>query len=256
MSRRRLNPLTQHAVVALVAETGHVLTIDDFEHIAHLNRLAEKITEPADKAEREILAMSVPCGNSVLSPPSLAKLYWYATYAVPWFRADEDLLEMAFGFILATDNTRAALVSFSTPDVAEAAVRKWWSSQECTMDEYVQARNRVWHEREDDGEDDGDSVFGPTCALLAREFGENPAWWFYDADVNLIRSMLAEYVASVEAEIKAQRQAMKSSGPRIKPTAPPATPSMAAQRRFRLFQMKLKERWEIQQKSESKLIPA
>jgi len=256
MSKRRLNPLTQRAVAALVAETGHALTLDDFDHIAHLNRLADKITEPADKSEQEILALPVPCGNSVFSPPSLAKLYWYATYAVPWFQKDEDLLEMAFGFILASDNTRACLASLSTPEIAGDAVRTWWAAQECTMDEYVVARNRVWRERDDDEDDEGDSVFGPTCALLAREYGENPAWWFYEADINLIRSMLAEYVASVEAEIKAQRKATKGGGRMAKPVAPPMTPSMQAQRRFRLFLVKLKESWLTKQKSESALTPA
>ena len=239
MPRKSLSPLARQAVSDVVRETGHVLTVDDFEHIAALSSLAEKIERPTDKAETEILSLPVPCGGSVFATPSLAKLYWYAICGSQWFRGDDDMLEMCFGFILAIDNTSESVRGLSTPELAKKTVRDWWSRLDATAEEYIRARDAVWVES-DDG-DDGECDFGPTCALLAREYGENPKWWFYDADINLVRSMLVDHRETIEHELRERRKASKAGAG--KPIAPPASPSMAAQKRFRIYKNKLRERW-------------
>ena len=237
-----LNVMTIQAVNKILQSTGHALVVDDIEHINRLDAQAWRIARPDDQAELDIAGLPVVCGNAMMRSPSLGKLRWFED-ARAWFASDPIMVDIALGYICATDNTENALSEICTREAAEAALTKWWRRLSATPDQYYRALFAVVPQTDSDAA--GRAEYGPTIALLCREYGGTPSYWLWDASVSLCRTMLDDYTHRQEAEYKAATRSKRAGG---RGTAamppPPPTPRLRHLKRFRLMKNALVKRWQ------------
>jgi hypothetical protein len=132
-------------------------------------------------------------------------------------------------------------------------VLKFWRSLHVSEEDFYAALARVLPYREviaeaEDDEEIGEDICGPTCSLLAREFGESPKYWLFEAPIDLATAMTADYTERMQREADAARKQRSakgkhSSGTRS-PGAPQATPKMYAQKKLRTYCKALEKRWQ------------
>ena len=235
-----LKAMTLEAVRSLQAETSHVLDVSDFEDVLALDAAAARVLEPTEQAEIDLHDLPIPCGNVTLHKLTLGKAAWFEQYALKWFGEDEAFLDLVFGYLLTSPNGDTPFAALSDPQAARKTVEAWTRGLTCTADQFRQALLRAHPVVESDHE--SRAQYGPTCALLSREYGESPAYWFYEAHLDLARAMLADYTARIEAEHRAQRRAAHGKGSKL--TAPPPTPTMHAHKRFRELKNTLRAKWQ------------
>jgi hypothetical protein len=240
--------MTRDAVSKLLTETGHQLNLDDVDDILRLELPAAKIETPDDAAECDMLAMPAVCGNVVFLPPTMGKGKWYDECALEWFDDDPALCDVALGFVLCADQTQAAVWDLADPAAAREKIEAWWRTLACTPDAFATAIARVMPDRGYDSPDSGNVFYGPTCGLLAHEYGNTPAHWFYEVEFPIVLTMVDDYMRRMEDEAQAARKAqMKGAGAR-KPNAPAPRPSMRWQKQFRETLNEIREKWQKTQK--------
>lgn len=255
-AQRRLLPMAQERARSLLAETGHVLVLDDYEHLSTLNELSLRVLEPEDPDELSLLNLPIGCGRHLLRQPTLAKLEWLKTCAQNWW--DTETVAIATGYVCTLPDNEQALALLYAPNVAEKAVYKFWRSLHVPSEDFYAALERVLPynggvetELEVDGDDEGEeggNICGPTASLLSREYGGSPAYWLFEAPIGLSQSMTADYIERMQREAEQARKRQASTGHhrggtrRADPPAP--TPKMYAQKRLRNYCNALRERWQ------------
>jgi len=245
-AKHQLLPLTRETVEKLLQETQHPLTLADLAGVYELNDLARRVSEPDEAAEVDLLNLPVPCGHVVLRKLTMGKAKWFEDGPLRWWSAgdDEGLLNAALGLVLSLPNSPDALDMLATEPDARAAVVRFWKSLTCTEDDYYKALIRAHPPLDDPGGDK--HLYGPTVALLVREYGQSPRYWFFEEHIDVARAMLAEYAAKIEAEHRAARKGRASRGGKGRPpppALPPATPSMWALKAFREKRNELRKLW-------------
>lgn len=248
--RKKLCPLALEKLAELLKQTGHSLTLDDLDAVARVNELAQAVSGCEDPDEQSLINHPVPCGNVTLRKPSAGKLFWFGEVASDWFRHNPELADLCFAYLLSLPNDEQQLDGLLDRESATAIVSRWAKKLTATEAEFARAIARVYPES--DGSEDGDDhepiSQGPLFALLAKEYGRDPAWWLWDAPINMVRAMLDDYTARIDAEHDAQRRASGGGGGwrkggSAKPSAPPATPRMKNQKRLREYCNALRKRW-------------
>lgn len=249
LKSRELNPLARDRLAELLKKTGHQLQPNDFGYIDRLNSLAERVTSAADKDEQDLLNIPVPCGNVVLRKPSIGKLCWFNQSAIKWFADNPSLCDLAFAYLLALPNEEGAIDNLVDPETSAEIIGKWAVGLTCTESEFDRALARVYPTTSEGGDDgEGESRYGPTIALLAREYGGKPTWWIWEAPTSMIQEMLNCYRERMEAEHAAQLRASRSSrgfhkGGSHKPVTPARTPTADSLKELREFVSALEIEW-------------
>lgn len=247
--RARLHPRARADVLNLLQTTGHSLTPDDWGVLTRLNDLAERLSNPTDPAERAVLQLPTYVGDVCLRQPSLGKLKWYEDYAGRWWTGNDALQDMAIGYVCSVENTEEALHGLTDQSTAEKTILRWWRHLKAPPDDYMHALARVLPTPEHvDGDNDHENQYGPTIALLVREYGNSADYWMYEAPWSLAKAMLQDYNARIENEYAAWRKAnthkARQLGQKAAPAvAPPAGPKLHAHRRYRLFKNAIQQRW-------------
>lgn len=263
--QKTLLPLAKEKLQTLLAETGHVLVLDDYEQLSQLNLLALSVVRPTDQEELDILNLPIACGKYLMRQPTLAKMEWLRRCAYEWW--EPDLISIATGYVCTLPDSENAIAALHSRDIAEAAVLKFWKSLHIKEEDFYAALERVLpysgggDEYEESEGLDGEDICGPTCSLLSREYGGRPDYWLFEAPIGLSRAMTSDYVERMQREEEASRKARGSAkgshkGGTRRPEAPLPTPKMYAQKRLRRYCDALRGRWQTKRKSSLNLTTA
>ena len=251
-SPNQLDPKTQETIRLLLEETGHALTVEDWDDIARLNRCAVAIAHPEEQAETDLLNLPVWAGNAALRKPSLAKVRWYESCACEWFKDSDLLLELSLGYLLCTPNDSVPSVLDALPDAerTRVVVDQWARGLTCTQEEFSNALTLVLPQADDPT---GERVkYGPTCALLAHEYPHagGAAYYFNEAHIDLCRALLGDYMMRMQEQARAaQRSAgggRRATGGTPRPRLPVQTPTMHQHKRYRELTNELRVKWQKQ----------
>lgn len=246
LNAHKLCKLTEQEVAALLTATGHVLSVADINDILDLDQTARRIEKPDDPEEIDILNIPVRCGSLWFSKPSIQKLMWFSKNPAVWFHddpANELTLQLCMAWLLTQPNDETWLPLVATRALVEAQAESFAETLvDVDRDDLDAAIDAVLPQVTDPT--DKEPAYGPTCALLAREYGSGVHYWFAEADIDLARAMLADYRATREAELasvnKSRSEAARHGG---KAQAPVATPTMYAQRDMRVKKNALLAKW-------------
>lgn len=224
--------MTTQDVKALLEETGHALTVEDFDLIIELDRAASVVVSgPKDKSE-SIYAFPILAGGQAFHAPTIGKqIYWQEHVAD---NVDEDWLTCAFLWLLASTDVPTERGA----DVL-AAVKRWGRKCKLTEREVSQIITAYNHE-----EQSGDSAsYGEIIALLVREYGKDCNHWL-NAPEHEISMLLSDWTKRQEEKASAYRRSKVGSK---NPLPPLPSPKIKAMQRYREIKNHLRELW---QKSE------
>ncbi len=217
-------------IAELIARTGHVLTVEDFDDLAAIDKLASKLTSAADPDNESLIARPVYIGTHAVYPLTIA----HSLLA-------EEVMAAA------GDDQGVALLWVTTlPEVTDKhwdmrgsrkAWRKWarrcrWTQADA---EHVMEM-RYGHATE--GGESGNPDYGALVAMLCHEYGNTPEYWIYSAPISVVESMVDDFNARQDALSKS---ASKAGG---KPTAPAATGRFVTMRKLREACDKLGAKWQ------------
>tara|TARA_R110000822_G_scaffold298036_1_gene420718 strand:- start:162 stop:626 length:465 start_codon:yes stop_codon:yes gene_type:complete len=150
------------------------------------------------------------------------------------------MLDMAYLFILATDNSEEWMRSVTNKDDADHELKLFAGRLTCTDVEVELAVARVWPERESgDGSDDG---CGALIAMLVREYGNTPNYWLCEADLGIVEAMIHDYTVRMDAEVNASKKASRAGGG-VASGPPTVTAKMKAMHKLRQYSNALQKRW-------------
>ena len=247
LKSQKLNALARDRLAYLLTKTGHSLTPDDFDHVTRLNVLSARVVDGSEDAVQSLVAAPVPCGNITLRKPSIGKLFWFQDYAVEWFKDEPDMYDLVFAYLLSMPNENATTDALVDRSTTHKIVSKWARKLTATEDEFVKAMATVYPAGDGDESDDP-AREAPICALLAREYGESPSFWLWEAPLDMSQAMIADYTQRMEAEHAAQRRSASGGkgfhkGGSAKPTPPSATPTIRHQKKLREYVNSLEKRW-------------
>ncbi len=211
---KELTRLTREAVARLVAETGHVLEIDDFAEIAALDALARLILNPEDQDELDLLAFPVRVGRTWLYPITLGGSLWLEERAQGWFADLPLFADLSVAFLLAHGRTPEVLEEITDRPAAMKAIKKWRRGLGCTYKELMAGVTQALPDVDDDAPD-GDNErakYGPIIALLCREYGGTPEHWMWTESTQRVTALINEHRRRIEDEAEADYKAAQKSG--------------------------------------------
>jgi len=195
----------------LIAETNHRLTVEDFDDVDKLNKLCNAITNNDDPVN-DIVDMPVCIGGYELKQPSVGVLEWYNGYFLPLFDTNPLIADAGLAYALTLSDTPAQLWEMKDKRECKKRVKRFLRRLSCTHQELQDALIKllgVSEESEKDEENKGTA--GRLIAMLCREYGHSPDYWLWEAPIGLINTFVADYVARIEAETEAARNATKDA---------------------------------------------
>jgi len=254
----KLDRYTQAELSAILEETGHVLTLDDFSDIVELNQLCMLVNGEWEEHNR-VLDFPVLVGGVKLYQPKLGALEWYESLCVPALGDDIELCDIALAMIMSDPELIDGYYDIADPNQIKKVVKAFKRRLHCRHDELrfgiAQAFGReisdIWiveDERSDD-KDDGDSGDGSNAdkkndtsgiliCVLTREYGNSPEYWLWQAPLGVVNTMYQAIVARVEQEREDVRRQCKGGG---KP--PPAESVIAKFQAMRKKINEMRDKW-------------
>lgn len=223
--------MTIQDVKALLAETGHALTVEDIDRIVDLDAAAAVVVSgPRDKAE-SIYSFPLLYGGDAFRAPTIGKqIYWQEHVAT---NLDEDWLTCAFLWLL----TCPSVPEERGGDVFKA-VKRW--ARRCKLTE---GEAKAILETYNKSEESGDASYGEIISLLVREYGKDCDHWL-NAPEHEITMLLADWTRRQEEKAAAYRRSKVGSK---NPLPPLPSPKFKATKRYREMKNALRALW---QKSE------
>ena len=242
---RELTKLTRDAVARLQGETGHALCLDDYDDIAALDSVAQKIVDPDDSDELALLGFPVRVGPAWLYPMTLGNSLWLEQRAEAWFRGLPLYDDLALAFALAHGRTPFALWQLTDRRSAMRAIKRWRRGLGCTYQELIRAVKRVLPPSDDEavGPDDkaNRTQYGPILALVCREYGNTPEHWMWDEPVTRVQALVEQYRARMDAEAEGEYRAAQRAG--VKGLRVPKTLKLRRNVKFDKMVKLLREKW-------------
>ena len=236
-----MQEITKRAVEKLVKEEAHVLDVVDYDDIAELDKIAERVVNQT-QSERRLLNQPFELCGIAFYPLTVAKSLWYAEKVRDW--EIEGLFQDALLFWLLTlPLTEAAIDAYSTRKAADAAVLRLSRRLHCTQSEMAEVFRKCVGARETRGTSSSTQTepdYGGLIACLLREYGGTPEQWLYETPVEQIGALIDQFVRKVNAENDAASASSQRGGKAI---APKPTAKMQALRDYRLKVNEIKKEW-------------
>ena len=232
--------MTKQAVKKLIQETNHILTVDDFDLIDELDKLAQGVSGTS-KAERRLLNQPFELCGVLFYPLTVAKSLWYQEKVVEWELSPAQQEGLLF-WLLSTPNNDTELDPYSDPKTADKAVRRLSRRLHCTADEMNAVYTKCMGgtvDSKDDG-DDEPADYGGMVSALIHEYGGSPDQWLYETPIEKVSDLFRVLNERVLAESESTR---KSSAKQGKAVAPPPSRKLEALSKFRKKVAKIKEIW-------------
>lgn len=223
-----MQQMTIQDIQSLLAETGHVLTVQDIESIVKLDDAAEIVVSgPVDKSD-SIYAFPILCGGEAFVAPTIGKqMYWEEQVSK---NVPEELWTCAYLWLL----TFADVPDERGGDILKA-VKRWGRKCRLTADQVetiINAYNRG-------GGGQGKANYGEIIALLVREYGQDCNHWL-NAPESEIMMLIADWTRTQESKAAAYRSSKAGSK---NPLPPMPSPKIKALKTYRELKNQLRESW-------------
>ena len=236
----------QHVIDKLLTETGHVLTVGDYDDLARMNALAKAVRCPADEDEQSLWAAPALAGAALLYPLTLGAALWIEENVLPWF-GETGMSDLTMAWALTQRHTPERIWAISGPRECTRVVKKWARRLNCTRDELTAALNKLLPVNETTGEPEdkeGRSSYGPVITLLCREYGQSPTYWLWEIGVSVVHAHLADYNAKIDAErAEARKLSSQSGGGKRTQTSIPI-PRLEQRKAFEKHVRELRAKWQ------------
>ena len=221
--------MTKQDVKTLLAETSHVLTVEDFDPIAELDRAAEVVVfGPKDKSE-SVYAFPLLYGGNAFYAPTIGKqMYWQEHVSSV---VDDEWLTCAYLWLL----SQSEVPQERGKDVLKA-IKKWARKCKLTDDDV----KRIIATYEQDEAEAGSASYGEIISLLVREYGQDCNHWL-NAPEHEIAMLLADWTRRQEDKAAAYR---RSKAGTKNPLPPLPSPKFKASKHYRELKQKLRDSWQ------------
>jgi len=187
-----------------LAETGYTLTVEDFDDLSELDRIAGAVSEEA--AEFDALPFYV--ADLPVYPLTIGKIEWLQA-AEPWFDNEYEWA-CAIGMCLTEPSGPALVNAAHDAPSAVRAVRQWRKASGWTPAQLMRAiKHRI---KAGDGDGKGGTVAG-VLRVLCTEFGSCPDFWLWECDVALVEALLRDWSKAQEKQAQQYRNARDKSPP-------------------------------------------
>jgi len=220
----------------LIAATGHVLDVEDFDDIAELDRLAQDVADPQSGIDSPLLNHAVFFRSVPVYPLTLAHLT-FLDAAGEVLGVDDDERILCMLWISTIDEITDAHYD---PDASRKAFRRWlrksrWTTRD--IESVIALRyEKIMSNANGTKKENRD---GALIGLLSREYGESPEYWMSKAPLGVIEACVADWNAGQEAQAQAYRRANKGAA-----VAPPPSPKFIAMRLFRECAERMAAKWQ------------
>ena len=207
---RKLEKMVAVAVAGLIEETGHALTVQDFDDVWAINEIARKIAKPDIDDTLDILAMPLTVRGLTLYPLSLGAAKWLDDVAAVWFSDNPLLWNLCVAYTASRTCLPEDLWAIATRREARKAICRWWRHLDCSYQELAVALDKLLgleeRSEQDETREREAADYGPVVALLCREYGQSPQYWMWDAAIDEVATMLQQHESRVVAEEEAVMQ--------------------------------------------------
>jgi hypothetical protein len=194
MREQILNLEAKQAIKKLVQQTNHQLSVDDFEDILELNELANQLSNIID-FEGKLLPIYLT-GDILIYPPTISKLIILEEFANKF---ESNIMQLSFfAYILSLPNKQEYIIETIHFDKLKSKVKAFGSKLDIGEDELMDKINEVMPRNTGGGKASGQ--LKSLLSILCRATGQSPDYWLYEADVNLIHQIVADYIKDIERQ--------------------------------------------------------
>jgi hypothetical protein len=224
----------------ILARTGHVLIVEDFDDIAELDRLAEEMVDPHSGIDSPLHAHAVFFHGEPAYPLTLS----HRTYidALPGLIGEDhgECLGVLWACTLPqiTDG-------LYDPSTARKAFTKWtrhsrWTDQD--IEAVFSLRfGRLIKQAQARGPNPNPCTDSELICFLVREYKGTPDYWMYRAPLAVIDACIADWNALQKKQAEDFRKANGGKGPSV---APQADYKFVAMRRLRECAERIEAKWQ------------
>lgn len=230
-----MNLITKKKIEEIQKQTGHILSVSDFDLIEELNALGD-VVSGTTKTEARLLSEPFSLCGLLFYPITVAKSLWYDEMCNEW-EIEGSQQEALLFWLLSVPNITGALDKYSGRKEADKAIKKLSRRLHCSTEELTE----VYHKCvgiKSSGEKSNEG-FGGLIECLLREYGGNPDKWLYETPLPVIETLMTQHTARINREAAAANKQ-----PGSKAVAPVADERLRALKNFREKSNELKEHWE------------
>lgn len=227
-----MNLMAIQKIKELLSQTGHELSLEDFDVVAELDRRGDAVTNPSGD-ETDVFSIPVRLGKYLLCSPTISKMTWYNECALKWWE-DSDVADYALGYML-QPHIKGSWLYRQTKKFTEHQVMVYARGLNVSPQAYEEAIQAVIGVGDGDG--NNQDLYGPLIAFLTKEYHATPKYWADEADVDLIGALMKDHMDGVATQ---NAQASKQSKVAI---APVKTPRLVALNKFREQANLIEELW-------------
>ncbi len=234
--------LTKKTVEKLLKSTSHALSVEDFDDIERLDRMAEKVAKITPEERRLLNQPFNLCGVDFY-PITVAKSLWYEEKIKEW--SVEGVFQDVFLFWLLTiPLDDESLSKFTKRSQVEKEVSRFSKKLHCTPAEMTDIfKLCIGKSTDKDGEpSDCSTNWGAVIACIVREYGGSPALWMYETPIEQLAVMMDQYVSRINAETESAR---KTSAKKGKAVAPVRSPKLVALSEFQKQAKRIEKKWSV-----------
>jgi len=228
----------------VLSETGHRLTLDDFDDVAELDALAAKVSGTTHGEARLLFEPFSLCGV-LFYPLSVAKSLWYAEKCEEW-GVEGSAQEALLFWLLTVPNESHALDLYCDRKKAHKAVRKLSRRLHCSSAQMTHVYEQCVG-IESNRSTPGKVNYGGLIHCLLREYGGDAERWLYETPLPMIETLMNKHAERINAEAQA-RQGSPQQGRAV---APVASERLRALRDLRFKANEIREKWSKQDGEES-----
>lgn len=224
--------MTLQKIKELKAEFSRVLTLEDFELIARLDKAADLVVNGVQVADSSLFAYPLYVAKERFTAPTIGKEMYWREQVIK--HVEDDLIPAAQFWILTFDE----VPELRGKDI-QKAVLKWARKCNLNSEDAEKVRNYYMPDEPQEAKNKEDNKYGALIGLLIREYGENCKHWL-NADNSEIEILLADWTAQQEAKAREFRKAKGGSRNQV---APAASPKFVMLHKFNLIVAEIKREW-------------
>lgn len=235
-----MHQMTKEAIRKLQTETGHALTVADFDDAEAMDKIAAKVIGQSPE-DRRLLNQPFELCGVLFYPLTVAKSLWYAEKCEEWAVAEGEE-EIFLFWLLTIPNTSESLELYAGYKDARKAVKRLSRRLHCTPEEMTTVYRKcvgLASDGDPDSEKSSAANYGVVISVLLREYGGTPSQWLYETTTEMLSSLFSAYAQKVDAE----RSGATVNG-KAKAIAPAITNKMIALSLFREKVNAIRAKWE------------
>ena len=199
----------------LLTETGHQLSLADFDQIQKINELTKQVIAPSVGDSDGLNGSVFYVGGIPIYPLTICRINLLVDLAKGCEEDIEQFVKFQAWVVSCADIEKREVELYEYEAARKEANKAWkrlpWTPAEL---EYV-IGIRFGEADDDEGEPSQDSEYNPNSliAMLVHDYGSTPHYWTYEAPVSMINSVMSDWYMRQEAQAAEFRQSGGSAAP-------------------------------------------